>query len=391
MDNHNSPRPAVFLDRDGVITREVGYVTHIDQLTLLPNVVKALSLLEQNNYLRIVLTNQSAVARGMMTEETLNDLHRYLLSTLLPREDLITDIYYCPHFPPREGPESPPYLISCSCRKPEPGLIITACDKYDIDLPYSYLIGDRASDIELGYRAGLTTMLARSGYSMQEYDWYSGIRPDFIFDDLGQAVDFIIHSPSKYEYIEQKVFSGFNKFPEQRMIVVVGGQSRSGKSTLVNYLLRQARLNAIPAMTVKLDNWIVPAAERTPEMNVLDRYCMPQLEADIAVLLNGGNVVVSSYETMSRGNRRIPLDLRIPSTGIVLIEGVPALASEYLRSLSNINVYVNTDIHIHKDRFFKFYSGKGLSFEEVEALYQQRMIDEFPIIDDTRQYGDILL
>jgi D-glycero-D-manno-heptose 1,7-bisphosphate phosphatase len=150
---------AVFLDRDGTIIREVNYLTSADQIELLPGAADALHLLREAGLLCVVVTNQSAVARGMLTMAQLDRIHAELRRRLRQQQADVDAIYVCPHLPEGTVPE---YAIECDCRKPAPGLLLRAAQDLDIDLHASILIGDSLRDVEAGKRAGCKTILLMS-------------------------------------------------------------------------------------------------------------------------------------------------------------------------------------------------------------------------------------
>jgi D-glycero-D-manno-heptose 1,7-bisphosphate phosphatase len=145
-------RPAAFIDRDGVLNEDEGYVYLIEDFRWLPGAKQALSLLQQAGVARVVITNQSGIARGLYTEADLERLHEHLRLDLA-REGLALDgIHACPHHP--DGVVAR-YRLDCDCRKPRPGLIEQAVREHRLDLAASCLFGDKASDIEAGRRAGV--------------------------------------------------------------------------------------------------------------------------------------------------------------------------------------------------------------------------------------------
>lgn len=168
---------AVFLDRDGVLCTEKGYVTQVGELEIFPYVKSCIGQLHQMGFLAVCITNQSAVARGMMPEATLVEMNRYLC-----RETGIDDVFYCPHYPGLGGK----YGIACSCRKPGTGMVEQAITKYGIDRDTSYLVGDRASDILCGRRAGLRTVLLESGYGTAGLE--QQVAADFVYYNLEEFV-----------------------------------------------------------------------------------------------------------------------------------------------------------------------------------------------------------
>lgn len=173
---------AVFLDRDGVVNLEKGYISSLEQLELYPFTPGAINKLKKAGFKVYIISNQAGVARGIFTVEELEFIHRHLLERIP-----IDKIYYCPHHP--KGKTGLPYSINCDCRKPEPGMILRAACENHIDLNQSYLVGDRASDILAGKRAGLITVLVRTGYGAAKLE--QPVEPDYVFADLGEFADYL--------------------------------------------------------------------------------------------------------------------------------------------------------------------------------------------------------
>ena len=144
-------RRAIFMDRDGTICEEVGYVNHLSRSRLLPHSAEAIRLVNGAGFLAIVATNQSGVARGLFDEDLVNAVHRQLAERVESSGGRLDAIYYCPHHP-REG--SPPYRQDCDCRKPKPGMLLRAAQEHGIDLARSYMIGDSLVDLAAGGAAG---------------------------------------------------------------------------------------------------------------------------------------------------------------------------------------------------------------------------------------------
>jgi D-glycero-D-manno-heptose 1,7-bisphosphate phosphatase len=167
--------PAVFLDRDGTLMRDVDYCGNPHDVHLLPGVSDALRLLQQRGFKLIVVTNQSGIGRGYFDEQQYKAVEAELDRQLGPGTVVAT--YYCPHLPD-DG---------CKCRKPSPELIFKAAREHDVDLTRSFFIGDKSSDIECGKNAGVRTILVRTGYGNATEDSTA----DFVANDLVGAVDVI--------------------------------------------------------------------------------------------------------------------------------------------------------------------------------------------------------
>lgn len=185
-------RKAVFIDRDGTLSEEVGYINHPSRLRLFPYSAHALKLLNEKGWLAIVVTNQAGVARGYFQEEMVRVVHERLRIKLAEHGAHLDAIYYCAHHP-SVGQE--PYRLDCNCRKPKPGLIQQANEELDIDLEKSWMVGDRYSDIELARNAGLRSSFVLSGYGRGEWEYQRQNwtqQPDLVAENLFEAVKTII-------------------------------------------------------------------------------------------------------------------------------------------------------------------------------------------------------
>ena len=185
-------RIAVFIDRDGTINKEGGYINHESRLELMPNSAKGIKLLNDSGVLAIVCTNQAGVARGYFKENLIKVVHNRLQDLLKEQGAFLDEIYYCPHHP-TVGPEG--YKRECICRKPKTGMIDEAAKKFNIDVKKSYVIGDKMSDIMWGHKAGTKSVMVLTGYGRGEYeyqrqDWKDN--PDYIAEDLEAAVKWIL-------------------------------------------------------------------------------------------------------------------------------------------------------------------------------------------------------
>jgi histidinol-phosphate phosphatase family protein len=170
-----SPRPAVFFDRDGTLMEEAGYCADPRQVRLYPGVPLALRELKAAGFLTFIVTNQSGIARGFFTESQYQAVQEQLLAEIGP--GLIDASYFCPDAPG----------VPSSCRKPEPGMVLQAARDFAIDLSRSYMIGDKAADIECGRRAGTRTILVMTGYGAQQT-----CAPDWRTPDVTQAIRLVL-------------------------------------------------------------------------------------------------------------------------------------------------------------------------------------------------------
>lgn len=158
--NLSRKQKAIFLDRDGTINKYVGFLTNIDDLELLDGVSDAIKMINQSEYLAIVITNQPVIARGEVSIEELNMIHNKLETLLGNRGAYLNAIYYCPHHPDKGFlGERIEYKIDCDCRKPKPGLLLKAAEDFNIDLSQSWMIGDDEIDVKAGMAAGCKTIM----------------------------------------------------------------------------------------------------------------------------------------------------------------------------------------------------------------------------------------
>lgn len=181
-------RPAVFIDRDGTLTEEVGYVNHPRRLRLLPRTSEAIRRLNRAGVPAVMVTNQSGVARGYFSEEVLAAVNASLVAELKREGAYLDALYVCAHHP-REG--SPPFRAACDCRKPRPGLLVRAAADLDLDLRRSWMVGDKASDVLVGHRVGARTALVLTGYGLGEWEYRRAmfpVPPDCVAEDLLDAV-----------------------------------------------------------------------------------------------------------------------------------------------------------------------------------------------------------
>ncbi len=190
--NRKNKRKAIFLDRDGVINKEVGDMRNPEQFELIDGAASAIRKINKSEYLAIVITNQPGIAKGFFTFDTLNKIHKKMDTLLGKGGAYLNGLYYCPHHPEKGFPDEVAELkINCECRKPKPQLIYNAESEFNIDLEKSYIIGDRYVDIMTGKNAGLKTILLKTGYAGMDRDKYT-IEPDYSFNALPDAINYIL-------------------------------------------------------------------------------------------------------------------------------------------------------------------------------------------------------
>ena len=177
---------AVFMDRDGTINEEVGYLSRMDDLKVYPRAIEAIRLINAAGMKAVVITNQSGIARGYITEDFVRSVHERINELLGAEGARIDGFYFCPHHPIHGNGI---YKQDCNCRKPKPGLLLQAAAEMDIDLARSYMIGDMLKDIEAGKKAGAKGILVKTGYgsAIVRTDM-----PAYIAEDILDAVQWIM-------------------------------------------------------------------------------------------------------------------------------------------------------------------------------------------------------
>ncbi len=173
-------RRAVFLDRDGTIAEDVHYCSRVEDFKILPGVPQGIQLLNEHGFKVVVITNQSGIARGYFTEETLSLIHQRMKDELTRYNAWVDAIYICPHHPEER----------CECRKPKPTLLLQAAKEMDIALQFSYMVGDDIKDIEAGRAAGCKTIMVTTGPNQGNSQ--TGKPPDYISSNLYEAVEWIV-------------------------------------------------------------------------------------------------------------------------------------------------------------------------------------------------------
>ena len=181
----------MFLDRDGTLNEEAEFIRTLQELRMIPGAAAAVRALNDRSIVTCVISNQSGVARGLLSEEDLATIHAGIADELLREGARVDRFYYCPHHP-SEG--LPPYRRACECRKPKPGMLLQGAREFNVDLRRSYVVGDRIGDVQAGAATGASTFLVRTGYgnSAEEECARDGVVPDHVVPSLVEAVAMIV-------------------------------------------------------------------------------------------------------------------------------------------------------------------------------------------------------
>ncbi|MBN2206508.1 MAG: HAD family hydrolase [Candidatus Aminicenantes bacterium] len=184
-------RRAVFLDRDGTLNVDVGYPHDYGQVEIYPRGVEAVRRLNRAGLLTLVVTNQSGIGRGLLTERELWEIHARMGDALRAENARVDGWYYCPHY---EASAHAVFRKACACRKPRPGMALQAARDFNLDLEASYMIGDKVEDIEFGRAFGATPVLVLTGYGARSLRAFQArpVRPAFVAADVLDAVRWIL-------------------------------------------------------------------------------------------------------------------------------------------------------------------------------------------------------
>ena len=190
-------RPAIFMDRDGTLSHEIGYVNHASRFRLYPWAVDAVRLVNQAGWASVLVTNQAGVARGYFPESVIHEVHARVQAALGAGDARLDGLYVCMHHP---SAGEPPYRQDCECRKPRPGMLLQAQRELDLDLARSWVVGDRHGDLQVAWNAGARGALVKSGYGLGEWVHHAPRwprQPDLVAEHLLEAVERILFAEGR--------------------------------------------------------------------------------------------------------------------------------------------------------------------------------------------------
>lgn len=384
-------RSAVFLDRDGTINREVNHLKSPDQMALLPDAANAIRRLNRNGTLAVVITNQAVIARGDLSFEGLGRIHARLESLLGADGAFLDGIYFCPHHPDSGFPgEVVELKRTCTCRKPEPGLIDQACRDLKIGRQDSWMVGDTTSDVEAGRRAGIRTVLLRTGHA--GVDARHVVRPDYIAPDLVDAVDWIL---SGHAELSRRLASIAVQASRTPRLLLIGGLARAGKSYAAQVLKELLHTLGRKAHVISLDGWLKPQSERREGSGVRERYNLAAASATIADVARSSSRVVLHepvYDRLARNADSQRIEHSVGPNDVLIVEGVPALLMDDLLCLPAVmSIYIDVAHDTRCKRLKQDYAWRGTPAEDQLSTLAQRELDETPIVEQSRMVADFVV
>jgi mannose-1-phosphate guanylyltransferase/phosphomannomutase len=394
--NNAYSRPAVFFDCDGVLNEEPGLqgaVTSSD-VRLIPHAGSALGRARESGRLTVAVTNRPQVAKGFVT---FNGLDRILgrLEALLAEDGGVLDrIYFCPHHPEVGFPgEIPALKIRCECRKPGTLLLRRAFADLPIDRRRSILIGDSLFDIGAARGVGLLAYGVRTGHGCLDRERYQreyGVPPipDLMFDSVSDAVDFEI----EHGRIAAPVVSVIEKSlrgASAPLLVGICGRSRAGKSVAAHAIVRVLNEQGLNCLHVRLDDWIVPSADRLPNCSAEARNRVEKLRDVVNSLRVGECVHAPGYDPATRETSR-PVTYDPSGRSVILLEGSFA-GHHTIREMIDFLVFVEAREELRRARFEAFYRWKGIDGNAIDVLWSARSTDEWSSVDLQRDSADFVL
>jgi len=380
------PQKAVFLDRDGTLNRPAGHISSPEALELIDGAAPAVARLNHAEYRCVLVTNQPVLARGECSAEQLYRIHGKL-ATLLGRSGGFLDaIYVCPHHPENGFVgEVIELKIPCDCRKPKAGLLLKAKADLSIDLTRSWMVGDSAADIGAARAAGVRSILVRTGGAVSTM---LDEEPDYELDDLSSAADFIVSGHAALAELVAPIAESL----VAGALVRIAGQSRRGKSVVASLLRELLIERALDAVHVRLDRWLIRHQQRPAGSDPHARFDWKRLHWQLGPWAAGSPLWtrLPTYDPHGGADRAGPR-LALSKEGIMIVDGTFAFDFAPASKRQTINIFVDGPEKLRAERFAQEYTRRGLSAAAIEELYRQRLDEEAPMIESTRQQADLVL
>ena len=360
-------RPAVLLDRDGVLVEDLPYIRTPDQLRLIPGVAGALRRLNEERIIVACVTNQPVVARGEVSEEGLNTIHTTMEGMLGQQGVWLDQIFVCPHHTNAGFPgERPELKLACTCRKPLPGLVRQAEAALGIDRRGSILVGDRTTDLVCARAAGVLGIGVLTGAACKDRKHALSTETALV-PGMQEAVALLLDTAPSWDRWLSEVLSA--------RVVLIGGPSRSGKTLATNALRLRLEAQGVHVLHVSLDRFILPASERSAASTAAARDRLVEAGQALSRLLDGEAALFPNYDPQTRGRAPSALLQRSPGT-VLLVDGVLALAVDVPGAL---RVTLNAPEELLLARRQSFYSWKGLEGPDLRAALDSRAEEQWSV------------
>ena len=327
----------------------------------------------------MVVTNQPVIARGECSIAELENIHRKMQTLLGEHGAYVDRIYYCPHHPDSGfAGEVKALKKMCDCRKPGIGMITLAKEALNANLSESWMIGDSTADLLTAQSAGVRSILVETGAAGLDEKY--PVLPHHTAPNLPSAVHFILRD---YPRLLKQCAQAATDIRAGDM-VLVGGLSRSGKSTLAYCLQETLKSKGLQAHIIAMDGWLKPLEDRG--QTVVERYDLPALEQLLAALADRNTVQTIQVPIYSKREQRATrrIDIEIAPHDVIIVEGTIALMLNLKNSNHQIHRwYAQVDEQKRQKRLLTQYGLRGKSLDEAQSIYAQRQIDEAPWIEAT--------
>jgi mannose-1-phosphate guanylyltransferase / phosphomannomutase len=391
--NVRNKRPAIFFDCDGVLNQEPGNpgVVRPDDVELIAGAGGAVAAARAAGFLAVAVTNRAQVARGLITFGELDEIFGRLEALLAEDRGVLDRIYFCPHHPDGGFPgEVRELKIVCECRKPGTLLFRRAIGELPIDKDYCAGIGDSLRDVGAARAMGIWSYGVRTGYGCRDAERYPGPlpSPDLMFESVVEAVNFCVG----YHSLAAPILDAMEAHEQRGMVpftIAIGGRSRAGKSVIAHALVRTLREKGMDCLHVRLDDWIVPVAERGAGCNGEARHRIAVIPEIVRGLRIGQRVTAPGYNAATRGHGT-PVTYDPVGKSVIVLEGGFAVHAT-TRALIDLTVFVESTSAIQQARFSAFYRWKGLDDAAIDVLWRQRGEDEWPAVDAQRHHADLIV
>jgi histidinol-phosphate phosphatase family protein len=371
----------VLLDRDGTINVEVEHLSTPDQLQLIDGVEAAIRALNQAEYRCCIVTNQPVVARGDCSFADLQAIHNKL-ETLLGREGAYVDrIYFCPHHPDKGfAGERPELKGPCLCRKPGTALVEQAFEDFNADPRRTWMIGDTSVDMATAEAIGIKSILVETGHAGLDYK--TSVEPNYRCRSLPEAVQFVLKT---YPQLLEDCRDLANELSAGDF-VLIGGQSKAGKTTLAHLLRDHILERGGKAVVLSLDRWLLNQDQRGD--SVLLKYDMDAVQTLVDDLVlrprQAVELLLPTYHRLDKRRLSDVISQPVGQSDIILIEGTVSLAIN-TREYPTHRLHVEADETTRKDRFLQYYRARGLTDAQALTLYRERLQEEFTTVADLSQ------
>ena len=356
-------RRAIFLDRDGTLNVECGYIAASDKLELISQSGEAVKIINKSRYLAVCVTNQPVIARGECGYKELDAIHGRLDELLGLDGAYLDSLYFCPHHPDMgyEG-EIHELKVDCPCRKPKPGMLLKAMSDHNIDLVNSWIIGDRTADLVAGQNVGAFRALVLTGDAGSDGKYPS--RPDVISINLFHAVNFIVNSFDAYRTFIDNLLTNIG----DSRYIFIGGLSMSGKSTLASlikhYIVKQGKKAHVVDLghffsEDNLGNKLISESSHTKKLSAMFS-CLQKGESYFYQDVGFDRI---TNQVMDFGESDICID------DVVIVDGSNSLKFFDQNDFPGVRIFVKSSVDCRYRRFFDKYGLSEFSSREIKDIW----------------------